>query len=248
LFGHERHRQARPGGAEIGRGQEGHSHRIQGPSAGGKTASRENALGWAADARVPARPPTLRRAGPCHGAKSWGRPYWQRLQGSCRTRPFLLQLFQTISGSGTIKSENCNGATIERDNRRWLMLLQTLRTRDCDELAVAFPGWDLRFRQLGRGPFWGRLRLLQLQGVQVFRLSVNRLMHVEGCPPPRQLWLLSRPGPERESRLGWPAPEGGPGPGVRPEPDSGLRDCPRPVSAGGPGGRSRPLPESTTCE
>ena len=64
------------------------------------------------------------------------------------------------------------------------MLLQTLRTRDCDELAVAFPGWDLRFRQLGRGPFWGRLRLLQLQGVQVFRTAVNRMMHIEGWSPP----------------------------------------------------------------
>ena len=47
--------------------------------------------------------------------------------------------------------------TIERDNRRWLMLLQTLRTCDFDELAGAFPlGWNLRFRQLGRGPFRGR--------------------------------------------------------------------------------------------
>jgi hypothetical protein len=52
---------------------------------------------------------------------------------------------------GTIKSENCNGATIERDSRRRLMRLQTLSTRDFDELAKAFPGWDLRFRQLVRG-------------------------------------------------------------------------------------------------
>jgi hypothetical protein len=33
------------------------------------------------------------------------------------------------------------------------MLLQTLSTRDFDELAGAFPRWDLRLRQLGRGPF-----------------------------------------------------------------------------------------------
>ena len=64
------------------------------------------------------------------------------------------------------------------------MLLQTLSTRDFDELVGAFPRWDLRFRQLGRGPFRGRLQVLQLEGVQVFRLSVNRLIHVEGCPPP----------------------------------------------------------------
>ena len=84
----------------------------------------------------------------------------------------------------TIKSENCNLATMELGNRRRLVRRQTLRSRDFDELAEAFPGWDLRFRQLGRGPFRGRLQLLQLQGVKVFRLSVNRLMHIEGCPPP----------------------------------------------------------------
>jgi hypothetical protein len=40
---------------------------------------------------------------------------------------------------------------MERDNKRRLVLLQTLRTRDFDELAQAFPQWDLRFRQLNRG-------------------------------------------------------------------------------------------------
>ena len=33
------------------------------------------------------------------------------------------------------------------------MLLQTLHTRDFGELAAAFPRWDLRFRQFGRGSF-----------------------------------------------------------------------------------------------
>jgi AraC family ethanolamine operon transcriptional activator len=85
---------------------------------------------------------------------------------------------------GTIKSENCNLPTIERDNRRRLMLLQTLSTRDFDELAGAFPRWDLRSRQLGRGPFRGHLQFLQLGGVQVFRAAVNRMIHIEGRPPP----------------------------------------------------------------
>jgi AraC family ethanolamine operon transcriptional activator len=85
---------------------------------------------------------------------------------------------------GTIKSENCNLATMVRRNGRRRVILQTLSTRDFDELAEAFPGWDIRVRQLGRGPFRGRLQLLQLEGVQVIRLSVNRLLHIEGCPPP----------------------------------------------------------------
>jgi AraC family transcriptional regulator, ethanolamine operon transcriptional activator len=85
---------------------------------------------------------------------------------------------------GKIKSENCNLAMIERGNRRRLVLLQTLRTRDFDELAEALPRWDLRVRQLGRGPFRGHLQFLQLGGIQVFRAAVNRMVHVEGWPPP----------------------------------------------------------------
>jgi hypothetical protein len=64
------------------------------------------------------------------------------------------------------------------------MLLQTLRTRDFDELAGAVPRWNLRFRQLGRGPFRGVLQLLQLGGIQIFRVAVTRMMHIEGWPPP----------------------------------------------------------------
>jgi AraC family transcriptional regulator, ethanolamine operon transcriptional activator len=62
--------------------------------------------------------------------------------------------------------------------------LETLRTRDFDELAQAFQGWDLRIRQLGRGPFRGQLQFLQLGEIQVFRASANRRVHVEGWPPP----------------------------------------------------------------
>ena len=64
------------------------------------------------------------------------------------------------------KSENRNLATMKRDNRRRLVLLQTLRTRDFDQLAQAFPQWDLRFRQLGRGPFRGQLQFLQQGAIQ----------------------------------------------------------------------------------
>jgi len=67
------------------------------------------------------------------------------------------------------------------------MLLQTLRTRDFDELAAAFPRWNLRFRQFGRGPFRGQLQLLQLGGIQVFRVAVNRMIRIEGWPLPAAL-------------------------------------------------------------
>jgi AraC family transcriptional regulator, ethanolamine operon transcriptional activator len=64
------------------------------------------------------------------------------------------------------------------------MLLQTLRTRDFDELAEQFPWWKLRFRQFGRGPFQGQLQSLQSEGTLVFQLAVNRTTHITGWPPP----------------------------------------------------------------
>ena len=64
------------------------------------------------------------------------------------------------------------------------MLLQTLRTRDPDELAAGFRRWDHRFRQFGGGSFRGELKLLQLGGVQVLRTSGNRRLQDQGSPPP----------------------------------------------------------------
>jgi AraC family ethanolamine operon transcriptional activator len=85
---------------------------------------------------------------------------------------------------GTIKSENCNLATIETGKRKQLVQLHTLRTRDFDELAEALPWWHLRFRQLGHGPFRGQLQVLQHEGLQVFQLAINQMIHITGLPPP----------------------------------------------------------------
>ena len=54
------------------------------------------------------------------------------------------------------------------------MLQQTLRTRDFDELAGAFPRWVLCFQQFGRGPFRGQLQCLQQEGTLIFQLAANR--------------------------------------------------------------------------
>jgi AraC family ethanolamine operon transcriptional activator len=62
--------------------------------------------------------------------------------------------------------------------------LQTLSTRDFDELAGAFPRWDLRIRQLGGGPFRGELQFLQLGAVQVLQVSCNQRIHAQDSPPP----------------------------------------------------------------
>src|SRR6516162_5793578 len=64
------------------------------------------------------------------------------------------------------------------------MPLQPLRVRDPDELAAGFRGWELRFRQLGGGPFRGQLQFLQLGGTQILRASGNRRLQAQGSLPP----------------------------------------------------------------
>jgi AraC family ethanolamine operon transcriptional activator len=64
------------------------------------------------------------------------------------------------------------------------MLLQTLTTRDPDELAEGFRRWDLRFRQLGGGSFRGELKFLQLGGTQIFHASGSRRLQALGSVPP----------------------------------------------------------------
>jgi AraC family transcriptional regulator, ethanolamine operon transcriptional activator len=64
------------------------------------------------------------------------------------------------------------------------MVLETLSTRDHDELAEGFRRWELRFRQLGGGSFRGELKVLQLGGTQIIRASGNRRLQVQGSLPP----------------------------------------------------------------
>ena len=64
------------------------------------------------------------------------------------------------------------------------MHLETLRTCDPDELAEGFRRWNLRFRQLGAGSFRGELKVLELGGIQIVRVSCNRRIHAQGSPPP----------------------------------------------------------------
>src|SRR5262249_50375236 len=104
--------------------------------------------------------------------------------GGCLGRAVLPKLFHASSGRGTIKSGNCNPTTLEPGTRRRLVLLQTFTTQDFDELADALPRWDLRCRQLGRGPFRGQFQVLQLGRIQVFRIAANRMLHFAGWPPP----------------------------------------------------------------
>jgi hypothetical protein len=111
-------------------------------------------------------------------------PISGKLLGAVFSHSFLIKRFRVSGAWVQCKSENCKLVTRARGNRRRPVLLQTLSTRDFDELVQAFPRWGLRFRQLGRGPFRGHLQSLRLGGTQVFRAAVNRRMHIEGWPPP----------------------------------------------------------------
>jgi hypothetical protein len=64
------------------------------------------------------------------------------------------------------------------------VLLRTLRTRDPDELAEGFRRWNLRFRQLGGGPFRGELQFLLLGRAQILRASGNCRLQAQGSLPP----------------------------------------------------------------
>jgi hypothetical protein len=81
------------------------------------------------------------------------------------------------------------------------VLLQTLRTGDFDELAGAFPGWDLRFRQLGRGPFRGRLQFLQREGT----LLANSRWRSAGRSLVKMVTLGGDKPRLRMSWMNWPA-------------------------------------------
>jgi hypothetical protein len=91
-------------------------------------------------------------------------PISGKLPGAAFSHSFLIEPFQGMCCRATVKSENRKPARRARGNRRRPVLLQTLSTRDFDELAGAFPRWGLRFRQLGRGPFRGHLQFLRLGG------------------------------------------------------------------------------------
>ena len=64
---------------------------------------------------------------------------------------FLVKGFQRIWGVGTIQVGKLQNGGDGPCPPETLVLLQTLSTRDPDELAEGFRRWELRFRQLGGG-------------------------------------------------------------------------------------------------
>ena len=59
----------------------------------------------------------------------------------------------------------------------------SVRTEDFDEMAAAFPGWDMRLVQLGRGAFRGRVVVSQFGRFQLYEVEGNRAVQVRGERP-----------------------------------------------------------------
>jgi hypothetical protein len=91
------------------------------------------------------------------GRSPVGDPSETNFREGCLATPFfhqtLIKLPPGYRRIGTIQV----GKPQSGDDGEWqqetLMLLQTLRTRDPEELAEGFRGWEFRFRQLGGGSF-----------------------------------------------------------------------------------------------
>jgi hypothetical protein len=122
----------------------------------------------------------LQRLNAGNAPRCWGKLLHQRIVLRGEQPPGSLRLREVVWRvlSQTLPGYLCNGYNqVEKPqrsddgkrqqgvSRRQLLLLQTLRTRDFDELAGAFPRWNLPFRQFGRGPFRAHFRFLQLGGI-----------------------------------------------------------------------------------
>src|SRR5436190_16423066 len=69
-----------------------------------------------------------------------------------------------------------------------------LQTQDFDELAQGLQKWDAVFQQISRGPFHGKLHLVQSNGVQVIHFAVDRAIQMRGQHPPHNyLFSLVQP-------------------------------------------------------
>src|SRR5262245_57871555 len=111
------------------------------------------------------------------GAVMWvnlPKPPSGRLSGSAFFHQTLMEFSSTYRSLATIQVGNPQSGDDGTWQQESLMLLETLRTRDPDELAEGFRRWELRFRQLGGGPFRGELKFLQLGRTQILRASGNR--------------------------------------------------------------------------
>lgn len=60
----------------------------------------------------------------------------------------------------------------------------SLTSHDVDEIPAVLPGWDVEWRQLSRGSFHSDLKLAQFESIELFYLSWNQAVQIQGTSPP----------------------------------------------------------------
>lgn len=59
----------------------------------------------------------------------------------------------------------------------------SLISQDVDEIPAAFPAWNVEWRQLSRGAFQGRLKFVRFDSIELFYLSWNQAIQIQGSSP-----------------------------------------------------------------
>lgn len=70
-------------------------------------------------------------------------------------------------------------------------------TQDIDEIPKAIPAWKVEWRQLSRGKFCSKLKLAQLDGIELSYLNWNQAVQIQGTSPPETVSFgveISSPG------------------------------------------------------
>lgn len=60
----------------------------------------------------------------------------------------------------------------------------SLTSQDVDEIPAVLPGWELEWRQLSRGIFRSQLKFVQFESMELFYLSWNQAVRIQGSSPP----------------------------------------------------------------
>src|SRR5438552_1753691 len=90
--------------------------------------------------------------------------------------------------------------TTSRPARADSLLIHHLRAHDIDTMAAALQRWDHCWEQLSRGPFVGDIHVLQTQGLQLTKLTVNQVIQARGSQPPSR-YAFAPVGPANEAAL-----------------------------------------------
>lgn len=65
----------------------------------------------------------------------------------------------------------------------------SLISRDIDEIPATFPAWDVEWQQFSKGLFQGQLKFARFDQIELFCLSWNQAVRIQGTAPPKTVSL-----------------------------------------------------------